>query len=192
MILQLQPKRYRKDNGTRLNTRLLLFCGLILPATVGTLLAPVVLRAQQTPDKNDVRQWYDRFAVGIRNKNIKTISDLMAPGMVNKDRSGKTLSREAALKTMQQELNELTKVQTAGFTVEKSAMQAGSMLVNATLHMTGSIADPQGKLHRIDQTSKTRDAWTKIGGKWLVSRSEDLPGGRTLLDGKPINAPNGG
>lgn len=176
----------------RLNTRLLLFCVLIPPTVVGTLSAPAALRAQQTPDKKIARELYDRFAVAIRNKNIKRIGDLMAPGMVNKDRSGKTLSCEAALKTMQQELNELTKVQTARFTVEKSAMQGNNLIVNAAFHLTGSIADPQGKTHRIDQTSRTRDTWTKIGGNWLVSRSEDLPGGRTLLDGKPINAPVGG
>ncbi len=175
----------------RLNTRLQLFCILISSTVAGTLCAPAALRAQQTPTQKEAQAVYARYAAALKKKDVKAVGDLLTPGIVNKDKNGKFVRRAAMLQTMQQALSEITKVQTAGFKVDKAALQNNRMNADVTFHLTGIVADPQGKAHNLDVSAKSRDTWTKTGGKWLLSRTDDLTGDVMLLDGKPVANPAG-
>ena len=176
----------------RFNTRMLLSYVLMPSCAAAALLAPLAVNARQAPTKKDVQALYDRFADTIKRKDIKALGDLMAPNMVNVGKNGKSIPRDASLKTMQQAFNEITKVQTSTFTVGQPSSQDNKFTVNATYHMVGVLADPQGRTHTLDTTAVTHATWTKTGGKWQMSRLEDQPGGKVLVDGKLTPAPSGG
>lgn len=167
------------------------FC-LLLPALIGGVAATALItdspaaRADTPPSKSDVQALYNKLSAALKKKDIKAIEALTTPKVVNKTADGRTLTRDEWMKSLDEQLKTFTALNSAVFTVTGVKMTGGNVVADSSLHLAATIADPNGKPHKLDVTNKEQDTWTKRNGKWLLLIQKDLPGGVTLIDGKPF------
>ena len=167
------------------------FC-LLLPALMGGMAATTLIaaspaaRADTAPTKKDAQALYDKLGAALKKKDIKAVEALTTPKTVNITADGTTLARDEWLKSLDTQLKAFTTMNSAVFTITGVKMAGGNMVADGSLHLAATIAAPNGKPHKLDATNKEQDTWTKINGKWLLLIQKDLPGGVTLIDGKPF------
>lgn len=167
-------------------TNRLLLSVLIGCVTAALLAVSPPANANTTPSKNDAQALYNKIAAAFKKKDSKAVEALATPNVVNKTSDGKTLTRDEWIKSLDANLKIFTTVDTAVFTISRVKMAGENLIVDNSLHLGCTIADPNGKPHKMNLTSMASDTWTKSKGKWLLLIQKDLPGTKTLLDGKPF------
>ncbi len=142
-----------------------LMCGM---AATTLMVASPAARADTAPTKKDAQALYDKLGAVLKKKDIKAIEALSTPKTVNKTADGRTLARDEWLKSLDAQLKAFTTLNSAVFTITGVKMAGGNMVADGSLHLVATIADPNGKPHKLDAINKEQDTWTKINGKWLL------------------------
>lgn len=164
---------------------------LLLPVLMGGVTTTALIatphgaKADTAPTKSDAQALYNKLGAALKKKDTKAIQALAVPNATNQTADGKTLTRDQWISSLDANLKGLTTINSATFTVTGVKMVGANMVVDNSLHLVATIADPKGKPHKMDAISKAQDTWTKSGGKWLLLLQKDIPaGGKMLIDGK--------
>jgi hypothetical protein len=94
---------------------------------------------------------------------------------------------------MKQAMAQTQSLDDAKIAIEKLTVKGNIATSVSTMSLTMTMMDstgemgPKGKAHKMSMTERSRETWVKTSGGWKAKHSEDLPGGKMLLDGKPFN-----
>lgn len=134
--------------------------------------APAVPAATQTLLAN----LYAPMCAAVENptdKNLAAADALMAPGYVQTDEKGKQHSRDEIVATMRLQLKQIEADDCTTTFGPVTAPDASTMVVTATLHLTGSVQGQDGK-HSLDATQTAADTWKLSGGTWEQTQSKSV------------------
>jgi hypothetical protein len=171
-----------------------LFAVLTACAAGGTLFTvSMAVHAEDAPSKRQFQAMYDKIAAATKKRDLKPIEPLLASDMTSKGIDGKIKSRAEWLKAIDEQLKRAKSVSACSFTIGSIQWADKKISVESEFHVVAVVTDEKGNLggakgqtHTIDEISKHQDLWAKVGGKWRLSSLQEQPGGKVLVDGKPL------
>jgi ketosteroid isomerase-like protein len=152
---------------------------------VSTLLASMLVRADEKEARHELEAIYAKVDEATRNKDIKAIRAYMAEDFTSKRQDGKILDRNESLETLAQSLNSLKEIQSSSTKIDKLKEENGALIADTTQLLKATIDGPDNKPHELVATAKSRDTWSHTEHGWMIKHSEDL-GQSATMDGNPL------
>lgn len=153
------------------------------------VLATTLLKApafSQNSPSATIKTLYQRASKGYMNKNCKPILAICSDKLIVQNREGKKYNR----KQFDEQLHKLFEM---AYAIDKFDVKITNFAVTgnnaesiAQIRMVTSLMDPEGKIHRVEQDTKSRDKWVKSGVKWLLVRSTEVST-TSKVDGEVLN-----
>lgn len=151
-----------------------------------TLFASHPARAATDANRSVFEAIYKASAKALKDRDLKTINSYEAEDFSLKTIDGKSMNREQANASLEKSLAIFKTISKADEEITEIKIENDTATLQVTEKMSATtIADPQGKEHSVESTTKSRDIWIKKGDKWLIKYSEVLEDTSTL-DGKPM------
>jgi ketosteroid isomerase-like protein len=151
---------------------------------VAAILA-VGIVAVQADAKEDLQKLYNSLAAAVKKKDAKACLGFLTADYKDIDIKGKAQTRKEFEKTIKDQFAQPVTVSKFEITVTKVMAKGADLEAENTAKMAVSITLSDKKVHKLEQTSTSRDTWTKVNGKWLLKTSKTLTQ-KKLLDGKEI------
>ena len=128
---------------------------------------------------------YSKYTKALKEKDTRTVSSYETDDFAIKLSSGEILNRQQADALLEQTLGSLRTVSKADAQITDVKTENGTATVIVTETMTATMADNQGREHVITASTKSRDVWVKIDGKWRIKSATVLED-KSTLDGKAV------
>jgi len=158
----------------------------IVALSLVTLFTTSLVRAATDTNRAVFEGIYKIYAKAMQNRDAKTIISYETDDFTMKTSDGKTLNRDQANAMLEQSLAIFKTVSKIDEQITDLKVENGTATLTVTEKMTATtIADPQGKEHVIDGSTKSKDIWVKKGDKWMIKSTEVLED-TTTIDGKSV------
>ena len=164
-------------------------------------IALTALAALASPDdsgaRKEIERAYDRMAAGFLKKDARPLIDVLAPGFTNAEPGGKPQSRKQFIESMKGYMAMTKSVDRSEIDVKKFTLKGGKAVADVRSVMKMTVDNSSGTFGKTGKTAvlemdmMDRETWVNMKKRWLLKRSESLPGGKFLVNGKPAAMPGG-
>jgi ketosteroid isomerase-like protein len=157
-------------------TRLLLFAGLC--ASLG------FTACTKDDAQGNIKQQYAAMDAAFNKKDLAQYMSHLGPDFTAHTAAGKVFHHDD-YQTMTSDNIKAgdVKVDTSASNIQ---VNGDSATVDSTSHQTGTITMPSdGKQHKIDATTYTKDTWKKLKDGWKLVSIDETAKSKISLDGTP-------
>lgn len=149
----------------------------------------VEARANDAAVRKALVAQYAAMNRGAKSKDLNMMLKPLAPELMVTLPGGKTVNRAQTVVMLKQELAVVSSVQQSTTRIDKLSVKGNTAVAMVAEQVVGTVATPDGKTHKLNDSTSSRDTWIRTSSGWLMKSSVTLSEHATL-DGKPV--PTGG
>ncbi len=154
--------------------------------------AAVPALAQDGALRKELQAAYDKMAAGIAKKDIKPMIGYLAADFSNEGPDGQKQGREELEAEFTGYMKMVTRVDQVSLKIRKLEVNGDQAVADVAMKLRVQMNDAngdfgeKGKAHRLEMDSVEQETWVKGDQGWKIRASKSLPGGKFLVDGKPL------
>jgi len=139
---------------------------------------------------SDFKAYLKKFEAGVvkafATKNHKFFETISTPDFTYTDASGRKMTKKESIAQMKGMFDSMGPAK-ASFKSSGHAVKGNTATANYVGHFVMSQKGPDGKAHKLEMTSYTKETYKKVGAKWLVHSMVETKPGKMTMDGKPFD-----
>jgi hypothetical protein len=134
----------------------------------------VLLLAAQVSAWPQIEAGYKTIYSSYLHRDAKRMEPVLAPNYVWRTQHGRTTSRQEVLRQQRTFISTILSCSKASAHVDKLTLHGPTAIVTVTDHVVAKVRDAKGS-KTIESGSTTRDTWQRIGKRWLLTQTQELP-----------------
>ena len=150
--------------------------------------APIHGRRGQDPNASvraELERRYAENATAFTNWDLRSIMALRAPGFHAVTPQGLMNDRAAMERYTEGLLNGIKKWNTLTQTIDSLRVVGDTAFVIMSQHLDRMALRPDNQVHHVETWATQREAWIRVGPRWLLWRVDQVRNQRRLVDGRP-------
>lgn len=150
--------------------------------------APIPGSRGQDPDASvraELERRYAENATAFTNWDLRSIMALRASGFHAVTPEGVTNDRAAMERYTEGLLNGIKKWNKLTQTIDSLRVVGDTAFVIMSQHLDRMALRPDNQVHHVETWATQREAWIRVGSRWLLWRVDQVRNQRRLVDGRP-------
>ena len=128
---------------------------------------------------------YAENATAFTNWDLRSIMSLRAAGFHAVTPEGVTNDRAAMERYTEGLLNGIKKWNQLTQTIDSLRVAGDTAFVIMSQHLDRMALRPDNQVHHVETWATQREAWIRVGSRWLLWRVDQVRNQRRLVDGRP-------
>ena len=144
--------------------------------------------------RSEIQAAYDKMCAGFMRKDAGPLIAMLANDFTNSEPGGTPQKRDAFIKDMKGHMASTKKMERCAIKILKFSSNAKSAVADVRSELKMLVADSsgmfgaKGKDVTLEMDMVDRESWVRAKSGWLLKKSVSLPGGKFLVNGKPMGS----
>ena len=150
---------------------------VLLTASAGLALADV---------KSEIQAVTNKFLKAYKTRDLKAIEKMCTPDFKYKVLNGQVMNLKQSLDMMKAEFSMMPEPAAMTMKVDKVRSRGNIAVAETSGSFKGKMPGPDGKMHVMAGTGKSRQTYVKTAGGWKTKMVEEVSQKMTM-DGRPFD-----
>ena len=128
---------------------------------------------------------YAENAAAFMKWDVQAVMALRAPDFHTVSPDGTMNDRAAMERYTQGFLNGIRKWNKITLTIDSLRVVGDTAIVIMSQHLDRMALRPDNQVHHVETWATQREAWIRVGSRWLLWRVDQVRNQRRLVDGRP-------
>lgn len=130
--------------------------------------------------KKELEAMNAKAIAAIKKKDAATLIGLLTPDFTFQGTKGEKMTRAQYEQTVKQQFTVVKEVKAASAKVGAVTVKGNTAVAQLSSQLTLTVADPQGKLHTIMQSSTSEDTMVKTAQGWKLKKTVEKTTSTTM------------